>query len=60
MENFDAESSLKFIEKYSVSMSQWVPTMFVKMFKLPEDIRKNITYHLINVRSMLQHLVQLK
>ena len=39
MENFDAESSLKFIEKYSVSMSQWVPTMFVKMFKLPDDIR---------------------
>ena len=39
MENFDAESSLRFIEKYSVSMSQWVPTMFVKMFKLPEDIR---------------------
>ena len=39
MENFDAESSLKFIEKYSVSMSQWVPTMFVKMFKLPDDFR---------------------
>ena len=39
MENFDAESSLKFIEKYSVSMSQWVPTMFVKMFKLPDYIR---------------------
>ena len=39
MENFDAESSLKFIEKYSVSMSQWVPTMFVRMFKLPEKIR---------------------
>ena len=39
MENIDAESSLKFIEKYSVSMSQWVPTMFVKMFKLPDDIR---------------------
>ena len=47
MENFDAESSLKFIEKYSVSMSQWVPTMFVKMFKLPEDIRKkyNLSSH---------------
>ena len=41
MENFDAESSLKFIEKYYVTMSQWVPTMFVKMFKLPEDIRNN-------------------
>ena len=41
MENFDAESSLKFIEKYSVTMSQWVPTMFVKMFKLPEEVRNN-------------------
>jgi len=39
MEKFDAETSLKFIEKYSVTMSQWVPTMFVKMFKLPEEIR---------------------
>ena len=38
MENFDAESSLKFIEKYSVTIGQWVPTMFVKMFKLPEEV----------------------
>ena len=22
-------------------MSQWVPTMFVKMFKLPEEVRNN-------------------
>ena len=28
-------------------MSQWVPTMFVKMFKLPEDIRNkyNLSSH---------------
>jgi len=47
MENFDAESSLNFIEKYSVTMSQWVPTMFVKMFKLPEEIRNkyNLSTH---------------
>ena len=40
MENFDAELSLSFIEKYKVNMSQWVPTMFVRMFKLPDSIRK--------------------
>jgi acyl-CoA synthetase (AMP-forming)/AMP-acid ligase II len=39
MENFDAEQSLSFIEKYKVTMSQWVPTMFVRMFKLPKEIR---------------------
>ena len=39
MENFDAEESLSFIEKYKVTMSQWVPTMFVRMFKLPKEIR---------------------
>ena len=47
MENFDAELSLSFIEKYKVTMSQWVPTMFVRMFKLPEEIRKkyDLTSH---------------
>ena len=39
MENFDAEMSLSFIEKYKINMSQWVPTMFVRMCKLPESIR---------------------
>jgi acyl-CoA synthetase (AMP-forming)/AMP-acid ligase II len=39
MENFDAEMSLSFIEKYKINMSQWVPTMFVRMCKLPEEVR---------------------
>ena len=39
MENFDAEQSLSFIEKYKVTMSQWVPTMFVRMIKLAKEIR---------------------
>jgi long-chain acyl-CoA synthetase len=40
MERFDAEQALKMIEKYHVTHSQWVPTMFVRMLKLPEETRR--------------------
>lgn len=40
MEKFDEEKALQLIEKYKVFYSQWVPTMFVRLLKLPEDVRK--------------------
>ena len=40
MEHFDPEEALKCIEKYKITHSQWVPTMFVRMLKMPEDVRK--------------------
>ncbi|MDR3497800.1 MAG: AMP-binding protein [Parvibaculum sp.] len=40
MEHFDAEEALKLIQKYKVTHSQWVPTMFVRMLKMPEEVRK--------------------
>lgn len=40
MRHFDAEQALAFIEKYRVTHSQWVPTMFVRMFKLDEAVRQ--------------------
>ena len=40
MDRFDAEESLKLIEEYRVTHSQWVPTMFVRMLKLPEATRE--------------------
>jgi long-chain acyl-CoA synthetase len=40
MEQFDPEFALQCIEKYHVTHSQWVPTMFVRMLKLPEAARK--------------------
>ena len=40
MEHFDAERALEFIERYRVTHSQWVPTMFVRMLKLPEEVRR--------------------
>ena len=40
MERFDAERSLELIQDYRVTHSQWVPTMFVRMLKLPEKARQ--------------------
>ncbi|HEY8153479.1 MAG TPA: AMP-binding protein [Myxococcota bacterium] len=40
MEHFDALAALELIERHRVSVSQWVPTMFVRMLKLPEADRK--------------------
>lgn len=39
MEKFDPETYLALIEKYKVTHTQLVPTMFVKMLKLPEQVR---------------------
>ena len=39
MESFDPLEALRLIEKYKVTHSQWVPTMFVRMLKLPEADR---------------------
>jgi fatty-acyl-CoA synthase len=39
MEKFDAEAALRAIEQYKVTDSQWVPTHFVRMLKLPEEAR---------------------
>lgn len=40
MERFDAETALALIERYRVTHSQWVPTMFSRMLKLPEEVRQ--------------------
>ncbi len=39
MEKFDPEGALAAIEKYNVDTTQWVPTHFVRMLKLPEEVR---------------------
>jgi len=40
MERFDPERFLQLIEKYRVTHSQLVPTMFSRMLKLPEEVRR--------------------
>jgi acyl-CoA synthetase (AMP-forming)/AMP-acid ligase II len=39
MEHFEPEAALRFIERYRVTHSQWVPTMFVRMLKLAPEVR---------------------
>ena len=39
MAHFEAEFALECIENYRITHSQWVPTMFVRMLKLPEEVR---------------------
>ena len=39
MSSFDAKRALELIERYQISHSQWVPTMFVRLLKLPEADR---------------------
>ena len=40
MQRFDPAAALEAIEKYHCTHSQWVPTMFIRMLKLPETVRQ--------------------
>ncbi|NEB73952.1 acyl-CoA synthetase [Streptomyces sp. SID14478] len=40
MKSFDAQGALAAIERHRVTHSQWVPTMFVRMLKLPDAVRE--------------------
>ena len=48
MKKFDAEAALAAIEKYKVTCSQWVPTHFVRMLKLPEEARHKYNLSTLN------------
>ncbi len=39
MEHFDAAEAIALIEREKITHSQWVPTMFVRMLKLPDEVR---------------------
>ena len=40
MERFDPVDALRLIEAHGVTHSQWVPTMFVRLLRVPEEERK--------------------
>jgi long-chain acyl-CoA synthetase len=40
MEHFDAEEFLAVVERYRVTCTQVVPTMFIRMLKLPDEVRR--------------------
>ena len=51
MDHFDAEAALAAMEKYKANISQWVPTMFVRMLKLPAEVRAK--YDVSSMRSAI-------
>ncbi len=51
MKHFDAEQYLQLVERYRITHSQLVPTMFVRMLKLPEATRQR--YDLSSLRCAI-------
>jgi len=39
MDRFDAEDALSLVERYHVTHSQWVPTMLIRLLRLPLNVR---------------------
>ncbi len=62
MEKFDPEFALATIEKYKVTDSQWVPTHFTRMLKLPEEVRTkyDLSSHLRAIHAAAPCPVQIK
>ncbi len=51
MERFDPEECLALIERHRVTHAQFVPTMFVRLLKLPDDVRGS--YDLSSLRTVV-------
>ena len=51
MERFDPEQYLALVERYSVTHSQLVPTMFSRMLKLPPEVRER--YDLSSLETVI-------
>jgi len=49
MRHFDPEAALAAIERYHVNASQWVPTHFVRMLKLPAEVRNRFDLSTLKV-----------
>jgi len=62
MERFDAEASLRALEQFRVTHSQWVPTMFIRMLKLPIAIQRgfDLSRHRIAIHSAAPCPVEVK
>jgi long-chain acyl-CoA synthetase len=62
MEKFDPRLALALIERERVTHSQWVPTMFVRMLKLPESERSgfDLSSHEVAVHAAAPCPVEVK
>lgn len=47
---FDAEQTLQAIDRYRVTYAQFVPTMFIRLLRLPEEVRRR--YDVSSLRAV--------
>ena len=62
LEHFEAEAALAAIERYGITHSQWVPTMFVRMLKLDDETRGryDLSTHRVAVHAAAPCPVEVK
>jgi long-chain acyl-CoA synthetase len=62
MEKFDSLQALGLIERYRVTHSQWVPTMFVRMLKPPPLDRRrfDLSSHRVAIHAAAPCPVEVK
>ncbi len=62
MPKFEASAALAAIERYRVNRSQWVPTMFIRMLRLPaaERARRDLSSHRFAVHAAAPCPVEVK
>jgi len=53
MERFDPSEALTLLERHRVTHSQWVPTMFIRMLRLPDDERlgRDLSAHEVAIHA---------
>jgi long-chain acyl-CoA synthetase len=51
LEKFEAKAALEAIQRYRITHSQWVPTMFVRLLKLPPEVR--LSYDTTSLRYVI-------
>ena len=62
MKKYESLQALSLIEKYKATHSQWVPTMFIRMLKLPEDERNqfDLSSHKLAIHAAAPCPVEVK
>ncbi len=62
MDRFDPTAALEHIERYRITHSQWVPTMFVRLLDLPEETRlgHDLSSHRVAIHAAAPCPVEVK
>ena len=62
MQRFDPDEALAVIERYKVTHSQWVPTMFTRLLRLPDDVRQryDLSSHEVAIHAAAPCSIALK